>query len=123
MSWRIKLAGASIFSRLDLRSGYWQLRIHEEDEPKTAFVSEFGHYQWRVAPFGLTSQPDYFSRLVTDILRSFIGRFVVVYLDDIPVFSLNEQEHQEHLRQVFVELRRHDLCLHARRRVSCSGKE
>mmetsp|Transcript_27698 Transcript_27698/g.108637 ORF Transcript_27698/g.108637 Transcript_27698/m.108637 type:complete len:166 (-) Transcript_27698:1562-2059(-) len=105
-------AGASIFSKLGLRSVHRQLRIREEDEPETAFVSEFGHYQWPVASFGLISLPAYFSRLMTDILQRFIGRFVVVYLDDILVYSRNKEEHQEHLRQVFLEQRRHHLYLH-----------
>uniref|UniRef100_A0A6T6LNQ4 Integrase catalytic domain-containing protein n=1 Tax=Rhodosorus marinus TaxID=101924 RepID=A0A6T6LNQ4_9RHOD len=86
--------------------------MREEDEPKTAFVSDFGHYQWRVAPFGLTSLPAYFSRLMTNVLRRFVGRFVVVYLDDILVFSRTKEDHKGHLRQVLHELQRHNLFLH-----------
>jgi len=77
-----------------------------------AFISEFGHFQWRVAPFGLTSLPAYFSRLMSSVLQKFIGRFVAVYLDDILIYLRNAKEHEGHLRQVFAELRRHELFLH-----------
>lgn len=103
------IAGKAVFSTLDLLSGYHQLRVKEEDITKTAFRCRQGHFEWLVAPFGVTTVPPTFSQLMNQILAPFLRRFVVVYLDDILIYSNDMEEHQEHLRQVFNVLRENQL--------------
>ncbi|CAI7769555.1 unnamed protein product, partial [Closterium sp. NIES-54] len=102
-----RLQGAQWFSALDLAQGYHQLRITEEDVPKTAFRTPFGHFQWRVLSFGLTNAPASFQRAMNDVFREAIGQFVLVYLDDILVYSKTEEEHTQHLKWVLGKLREH----------------
>ncbi|CAI7809369.1 unnamed protein product [Closterium sp. NIES-54] len=102
-----RLQGAQWFSALDLAQGYHQLRITEDDVPKTAFRSPFGHFQWRVLSFGLTNAPASFLRAMNDVFREAIGQFVLVYLDDILVYSKTGDEHTEHLKWVLGYLREH----------------
>lgn len=104
-----QLYGASVFSSLDLRSGYHQVQIKNEDEHKTAVCTQFGQYQFKVLPFGLCNAPATFQRLMNDIFRPLIGKFVLVYLDDVLVYSRNEHEHKEHLRIMLNLLREHQL--------------
>jgi hypothetical protein len=96
-------------SSIDLNSAYYQVRVAEQDISKTAFSCRYGHFQFRVMPFGLTSAPSTFQRLVNDVFRQHLDDFVVTYLDDILVFSKSAKEHAAHLRIVFALLRKHKL--------------
>src|SRR3954466_11754096 len=104
-----QLAGSSVFSKLDLRLGYHQIRVCEEDIPKTAFVTRYGSYEYTVMSFGLTNAPATFSRLMNYIFMEYLDKFVVVYLDDILIYSKNEEEHAEHLCLILEKLREHKL--------------
>jgi len=104
-----QLAGSYVFSSLDLAQGYHQIRISEEDVPKTAFRVPFGHYQFKVLSFGLTNAPATFQGVMNKIFERYLGKFVLVYLDDILVFSKNQEEHLEHLRKVLDILRKNKL--------------
>lgn len=101
-----QLQGASWFSNIDLRSGYHQVRVREEDEEKTAFQTHYGHYEFVVIPFGLTNAPTIFMDLVNRVCRPMLDRSVIVFIDDILVYSKTREQHEEHLRELFGILRR-----------------
>ena len=104
-----QLQGAKVFSKIDLRSGYHQVKIREKDIPKTTFTTRYGLYEYTVMSFGLTNAPAYFMSMMNKVLMEFLDKFVVVFIDDILVYSKDEEEHKEHLRLVLEKLREHQL--------------
>lgn len=105
-----RLSQAKFFSKIDLRSAYHQLLIiHPEDRHKTGFSTKYGHFEFTVVPFGLTNVPASFQQLMLTIFRPYLDKFVVVYLDDILIFSNNLEEHEAHIRKVLNTLRAHKL--------------
>ena len=104
-----QLSQAKYFTKLDLRSGYYQVRIAEGDEVKTTCVTRYGAFEFLVMPFGLTNAPAIFYTLMNQVFHDFLDKFVVVYLDDIVVYSASLEEHIRHLKLVFRRLGDHQL--------------
>jgi hypothetical protein len=99
-----QMRGASIFTKIDLRSGYHQLKIRESDIPKTTFRTRYGLYEYTVMSFGLTNAPTYFMYLMNKVFMKYLDKFGVVFIDDILIFSKTEEEHEKHLRIVLEKL-------------------
>ncbi|GJR16897.1 putative reverse transcriptase domain-containing protein [Tanacetum coccineum] len=104
-----QLQGSSVYSKIDLRSGYHQLRVREEDIPKTAFRTRYGHYEFQVMPFGLTNAPAVFMDLMNRVCKPYLDKFVIVFIDDILIYSKNKQEHEEHLKIILELLKKEEL--------------
>jgi hypothetical protein len=104
-----QLKGASVFLKIDLLSGYHQLKVREEDIPKTAIRTRYGHYEFLVMPFGLTNAPSVFMDLMNRVFHEYLDSFVVVFIDDILIYSANYAKHEEHLKMVLEKLRERKL--------------
>ncbi|GJW55495.1 putative reverse transcriptase domain-containing protein [Tanacetum coccineum] len=104
-----QLQDSSVYSKIDLRSGYHQLRVKDEDIPKTAFRTRYGHYEFQVMPFGLTNAPAVFMDLMNCVCKPYLDKFVIVFIDDILIYSRNKEEHANHLRIILELLKKEKL--------------
>ncbi|GJZ65082.1 putative reverse transcriptase domain-containing protein [Tanacetum coccineum] len=104
-----QLQGWQFFSKIDLRFGYHQLRVHEDDIPNTAFITRYGHFEFTVMPFGLTNAPTVFMDLMNRVCRPYLDKFMIVFIDDILIYSKTREEHVEHLRLVLELLKKEKL--------------
>jgi hypothetical protein len=109
------MRGAKVFSKIDLCSGYHQMKIRWSDIPKTAFTTRYGLYEYNVMFFGLTNAPAYFMYLMNKVFMEYLDKFFVVFLDDILIYSKNQEENEEHLRLVLQKLREHQLYAKSRK--------
>ncbi|GJS34344.1 putative reverse transcriptase domain-containing protein [Tanacetum coccineum] len=104
-----QLQGSSIYSKIDLRSGYHQLRVREQDIPKTAFRTRYGHYKFQVMPFGQTNAPAVFMDLMNRVCKPYLDKFVIVFIDDILIYSKDEKKHEEHIKVILELLKKEKL--------------
>nr|GEW01001.1 hypothetical protein [Tanacetum cinerariifolium] len=107
--WGALLQGSSVYLKIDLRSGYHQLRVQEEYIPKTAFKTRYGHYKFQVMPFGLTNAPAVFMDLMNRVFKPYLDKFVIVFIDDILIYCKSKKEHEGHLRRILNLLKKEEL--------------
>jgi hypothetical protein len=119
-----------MFSKIDLRSGYHQLRIRPSNIPKTTFITKYGLYEYTVMSFGLMNVPTFFMNLMNSVFMDYLDKFVVVFIDDILIYSQSEEEHVDHLKMVLQRLREHQLYAspvlgshYKKRWISCGSEE
>ncbi|GJY47245.1 putative reverse transcriptase domain-containing protein [Tanacetum coccineum] len=105
-----QLQGSRVYFKIDLRYGYHQLRVREEDIPKTAFRTRYGHYEFQVMPFGLTNAPTVFMDLMNRVCKPYLDRFVIVFIDDILIYSKSRKEHEGHLKLILKLLKEEESC-------------
>ncbi|GKB42443.1 putative reverse transcriptase domain-containing protein [Tanacetum coccineum] len=105
-----QLQGSSVYLKIDLRSGYHQLRVREEDILKTAFRTRYSHYEFQVMPFGLTNAPAVFMDLMNRVCKPFLDKFVIVFINDILIYSKNKEEHERNLKLILELLKKEELC-------------
>nr|GEU39900.1 putative reverse transcriptase domain-containing protein [Tanacetum cinerariifolium] len=105
----VQVQGSSVYSKIDLKSGYHQLRVRDEDIPKTAFRTRYGHYEFQVMPFGLTNAPVVFMDLMNKVCKPYLDKFVIVFIDDILIYSKSKEEHAEHLKLILEFLKKEEL--------------
>ncbi|GKC55338.1 putative reverse transcriptase domain-containing protein, partial [Tanacetum coccineum] len=103
-----QLQGSSVYSKIDLRSGYHQLRVREGDIPKTVFRTRYGHYEFQVMPFGLTNAPAVFMDLINQLCKSYLNKFLIVFINDILIYSKNKEDHEEHLKLILELLKKEE---------------
>nr|GEZ81356.1 putative reverse transcriptase domain-containing protein [Tanacetum cinerariifolium] len=106
---RFSHLASSVYSKIDLRSGYHQLRVREEDILKTTFRTRYGHYEFQVMPFGLTNAPAVFMDLMNRVCKPYVDKFMIVFIDDILIYSKDEKEHEEHLKSILELLKKEEL--------------
>ncbi|GJY52595.1 putative reverse transcriptase domain-containing protein [Tanacetum coccineum] len=104
-----QLQGSSVYSKIDLRSGYHQLRVHDEDIPKTTFRTRYGHYEFQVMPFGLTNAPAIFLNLMNRVCKPYLDKFMIIFIDDILIYSRSKEEHAEHLKLIMELLKKEEF--------------
>ncbi|GKF36807.1 putative reverse transcriptase domain-containing protein [Tanacetum coccineum] len=104
-----QLQGSSVYFKIDLRPGYHQLRVSKEDIPKTAFRTRYGHYEFQVMPLGLTNAPAIFMDLMNRVCRLYLDKFVIVFIDDILIYSKKKEEHEGHLKLILELLKKEEL--------------
>nr|GFB36035.1 putative reverse transcriptase domain-containing protein [Tanacetum cinerariifolium] len=104
-----QLQGSSVYSKINPRSGYLQLRVREEDIPKTTFKTRYGHYEFQVMPFGLTNVPAVFMDLMNRVCKPYLDKFMIIFIDDILIYSKDEKEHEEHLKAILELLKKEEL--------------
>nr|GFB14637.1 putative reverse transcriptase domain-containing protein [Tanacetum cinerariifolium] len=104
-----QLQGSKVYSKIDRRSGYHQLRVREEDIPKIAFRTRYGHYEFKVIPFGLTNTPAVFMDLMNWVCKPYLDKFVIIFIDDILIYSKSKEEHAEHLKSILELLKKEEL--------------
>nr|GEU99113.1 putative reverse transcriptase domain-containing protein [Tanacetum cinerariifolium] len=107
-----QLQGSNVYSKINLRSGYHQLRVREQDVPKMTFRTRYGHYEFQVMPFRLTNTPAVFMDLMNRVCKPYLDKFVIVFIDDILIYSKNDKEHEEHLKAILKLLKKEKLGIH-----------